>query len=154
MAFCVRLLSKQYSTNINGKTWGRKYISDLYHHLFLPAFKISYFGSCLVAQWVKHPPLSRLWLWLLLLCGFDPWPRNFHMPRAWPNIYLSCCQLVELTREKVVSSCHLFLKPIPQSQCCSHLPISLRFFSTHPYSVSCHIMFWSCGHIFPLWKYA
>ena len=27
-----------------------------------------------VAQWVQDPALPQLWL------GFDPWPRNFHMP--------------------------------------------------------------------------
>ena len=30
-------------------------------------------GSFLVAQWVKDPALSLLWL------GFNPWSRNFHM---------------------------------------------------------------------------
>ena len=34
------------------------------------------FQSSLVAQWVKDPVLSLLWLWLLLWCGFDPWPTN------------------------------------------------------------------------------
>ena len=28
---------------------------------------------------VKDPALSLLW------CGFDPWPRNFYMPRVWPK---------------------------------------------------------------------
>ena len=35
-----------------------------------------------MARWVKDPALSLLWLWLLLWQGFDPWSRNFHMPRA------------------------------------------------------------------------
>ena len=29
-----------------------------------------------MAQWVKDPVMSLLW------CGFDPWPRNFHMPEV------------------------------------------------------------------------
>ena len=29
-----------------------------------------------MAQWVKDLLLSLLW------CGFNPWPRNFHMPQA------------------------------------------------------------------------
>ena len=33
----------------------------------------------LESQWVKDPALSLQWLGLLLWCGFDPWPRNFHM---------------------------------------------------------------------------
>ena len=33
-----------------------------------------------MAQWVKDPALSLLWL------GFDPWPRKFHMPWALPNL--------------------------------------------------------------------
>ena len=26
-----------------------------------------------------------LWLWLLLWCGFNPWPENFQMPWEWPK---------------------------------------------------------------------
>ena len=33
----------------------------------------------LLVQQVKHVALSLLWLWSLLGCGFDLWPRNFHM---------------------------------------------------------------------------
>ena len=35
-------------------------------------------GNSLLAQQVKDPALSLLWL------RFDPWPQNFHM--------LQCCQ--------------------------------------------------------------
>ena len=38
-----------------------------------------------VAQWVKNLALSLQRLRVLLWCGFDPWPGNFHMPRAWPK---------------------------------------------------------------------
>ena len=34
-----------------------------------------------MAQWIKDPALSLQWLGLLLSLGFDPWPRNFHMPQ-------------------------------------------------------------------------
>ena len=44
--------------------------------------KVNICGSSLVAQQVKEPALSLLWLGLLLRCGFDPWPRNFHMQQA------------------------------------------------------------------------
>ena len=37
------------------------------------------------AQWVMDLVLSLLWP------GFDPWPGNFHMPWAWPKIYLYKC---------------------------------------------------------------
>ena len=38
-----------------------------------------------MAQQVKDLVLSLLRLWFLLCRGFDPWPRNFHMPWAQPN---------------------------------------------------------------------
>ena len=38
-----------------------------------------------VAQQVKDPALSLLWLWLLLWCEFDSWPRNFCMMWAGPK---------------------------------------------------------------------
>ena len=37
----------------------------------------------MVAQWVKDPALSLLWLKLPLWHRFHPWPGNFHIPRAW-----------------------------------------------------------------------
>ena len=39
----------------------------------------------LVAQWVKDPVLSLLWLGLILWCRFNAWPRNFHMPWVQPK---------------------------------------------------------------------
>ena len=38
-----------------------------------------------MAQQIKDPALSLLWLGLLLWCRFSPWPRNFCMPSAWPR---------------------------------------------------------------------
>ena len=43
------------------------------------------FWSSLVVQWVKAPALSLQQLWSLLCCGFQPWPRNFHMPWVQPK---------------------------------------------------------------------
>ena len=42
------------------------------------------YGSSLVAEWVKDPALLLMWLEPLLWHGFNPWPRNFLMPRMWP----------------------------------------------------------------------
>ena len=38
-----------------------------------------------MAQRVKDLVLSLLWLRSLLGRGFDPWPRNFHMPWVQSN---------------------------------------------------------------------
>ena len=38
-----------------------------------------------MAQQVKDPVLSLLWLWLQLWHRFDPWPGNFCMPWARPK---------------------------------------------------------------------
>ena len=43
------------------------------------------FKSSLVAQQVKDLALALQQLRSLLWCGFDPWPGNFHMPRARPK---------------------------------------------------------------------
>ena len=38
-----------------------------------------------VAQWIKDPVLSLLWLGSPLWHGFSPWPLNFHMPWVQPK---------------------------------------------------------------------
>ena len=38
-----------------------------------------------MAQQVKDPVLSLLWLGLLLLHRFHPWLGKFHMPWLWSN---------------------------------------------------------------------
>ena len=38
-----------------------------------------------MAQQVKDPVLSLLWLWSRLWHRFDPWPKNFRMPRVQPE---------------------------------------------------------------------
>ena len=43
------------------------------------------YWSSLLTQQVKDPALSLQWLRSLLWRGFDPWPRNFRMPQAWPK---------------------------------------------------------------------
>ena len=47
--------------------------------------KVKIKRSSLVAQRVKDPRLSLLWLRSLQWHGFDPWPGNFCMPWAWPK---------------------------------------------------------------------
>ena len=42
-------------------------------------------GSFLVAQWVKDSALPQLWDRLQLWYEFNPCPRHFHMPQAWPK---------------------------------------------------------------------
>jgi len=39
--------------------------------------------SSLVAQWVKDPVLSLLWLGSRLWYRSEPWSKNFHMPWIW-----------------------------------------------------------------------
>ena len=41
--------------------------------------------SSLMAQWVKDPVLSLLWLWLQQWRRFDPWRGNFNMPQVQPS---------------------------------------------------------------------
>ena len=43
---------------------------------------LRYIRHSLVAQWVKNPVLSLLWLWLQLWHRFDLWPRNFCTPQV------------------------------------------------------------------------
>ena len=47
--------------------------------------KKSMYELSLVVQWVKDLVVSLQWLGSLLWHGFDPWPRNFCMPRVWPK---------------------------------------------------------------------
>ena len=42
-------------------------------------------GSSPVVQQDKDPVLPLQQLELLLLCGYNPWPRNFCMLQAWPK---------------------------------------------------------------------
>ena len=49
-------------------------------------FKQKIIGSSLVVQWVKDLVLSLQWLRSLLWYVLDPWPRNFCMLWAWPQI--------------------------------------------------------------------
>ena len=42
-------------------------------------------GSSLMMQWVKDQALLLQWPGLLLWLRFNPWPRNFQMPWAWPK---------------------------------------------------------------------
>ena len=42
-----------------------------------------------MAQEVKEPALSLLWLRSLLWCGFDPWPRDVPIPQVRPKIIMT-----------------------------------------------------------------
>ena len=46
-----------------------------------PQSKADTLGSSLVVQWVKDLVLPQLWHRLQLQHGFDPQPRNFHVPQ-------------------------------------------------------------------------
>ena len=67
----------------NGRNVYRK------HHLCLHLgsghvsvrYKVSFSWSSLVTQWIEDLALSLLWLWLLLWDRFDPWSRNFYVPK-------------------------------------------------------------------------
>ena len=56
-------------------------MSDVYQFIYI----FSKVGSSLVAQGVKDPVLSLLWLRLLSWHGFNPWPGDFHMPWMGPK---------------------------------------------------------------------
>uniref|UniRef100_A0A8D1NNL7 Eukaryotic translation initiation factor 3 subunit L n=1 Tax=Sus scrofa TaxID=9823 RepID=A0A8D1NNL7_PIG len=58
----------------------------------------SYLRSSLVAQWGKRPALSVLWH------GFDPWPGNFCVLRAWPRKRKRKVVWVRVWVRKVVGS--------------------------------------------------
>ena len=53
--------------------------------------------ASLMAQWVKDPEPSLLWLRPPLWHRFDPWPGNFHMPWARPKEYDKIWILVLIT---------------------------------------------------------
>lgn len=55
-------------------------MSDVYQFIYI----FSKVGSSLVAQGVKDPELSLLWLRLLSWHGFNPWPGDFHVPWVRP----------------------------------------------------------------------
>ena len=56
---------------------------DRLNLIWLVSFRKRRLGSSLVAQWVKDPVLSLLWLRSLLWGRFDPWPRNVCMLQMW-----------------------------------------------------------------------
>ena len=56
--------------------------------------------SFLVAQWVKDPALSLLWLRLLLWCAFDSWPQTI------------CTLWVELKKNPIYTTLRIHRKII------------------------------------------
>ena len=77
------------------------------------ALKIYNPGSSLVAQWVKDPVLSLLWLWLLLWHRFDPWLRKFFMAQVWPK------ETMALYFHKYLQTMLLFAKSCCTRDCLS-----------------------------------
>ena len=55
---------------------------DCHLYFWSTGYKLGFPWSSLMAQGVKDLALSVLWPWLLLWCGFSPWPGNFQMPQA------------------------------------------------------------------------
>ena len=47
--------------------------------IYYVALRFVFFRSYPVAQWVKNLAWSLQQPGMLLWCGFNPWPRNFHM---------------------------------------------------------------------------
>ena len=86
--------------------------------------------SSLPVQQVKDPVLSLQWPGSMLWWGFEPWPRNFHMPQGQPkkkknkkkkasNITISFCIFQNLTQTFYIPSFFiLFL---------SHVSVCLYF---------------------------
>ena len=70
------------------RSWTRK-LSVISHKQPLPEGKDPTLKGTLEFpwwfQWVKDLALSLQWLWVLLWLGFDPWPREFHMPWTQPK---------------------------------------------------------------------
>ena len=52
------------------------------------SLSICYRQSSIMVQQVKDLSLSLEQLWSLLWPGFNPWPRDFHMPQAWPKKFV------------------------------------------------------------------
>ena len=70
-----------------GNIWGRLQELSRDFSYYLPQdtylLKDTLCRSSPLAQWVKDPMFSLLWLWLLLWHRFDPWPENIHIPWVW-----------------------------------------------------------------------
>lgn len=74
------MISASKGVKTEHKNSGEGFINSHIRH-YIKTFS----GSSLVAQWLKDPASSLLWLRLLLYHRFDPWTRNFCMPRAKQN---------------------------------------------------------------------
>ena len=66
-----------------------------------------------MGQLVKGPALSLQWLGSLLWCGFNSWPRNFHVPRVQPN----------KEKKKIQCYTHVLIQVLSVTMPCS-LPVS------------------------------
>ena len=59
--------------------------NKVYYDILVVGFIPLHFESSPVAQWVKDLAFLLQQLRSLLSCGFDPWPRNIHMPGVHPK---------------------------------------------------------------------
>ena len=73
--------------------------------------------SSLVAQQVKDPVSSLLWLGLLLWCTFNPWPRNICMPqRGWGETKFPISSFLDSSMTPVPTSSSNATKPLALCQ--------------------------------------
>ena len=82
----------------------------------------------MVAQWVKEPMMSLLWLrnlvLLLLWCGFHSWLRNFHMHQAQPK-----------KKKQHSENCNVFLDKITIIPSFQLIYLKVQVLSSHHGSV-------------------
>ena len=126
--------------------WGLWQTGELPSCLKASMFKKS--RRFLVAQQVKDPALTLLWLGLQLWRGCDPWPGNFFcMPQEWPkkeNWKTLCQPNKNMSRDSVLSqlegSC-----PSPYFLS-SPFPTLLPLTTIHPISQILAAPAKSCNH--------
>ena len=61
-------------------------------------------GSSLVVQWVKDLALPQLWYRWHPWLGFNPWPRNFHLPWVCPPPNKKRFKKEKRARERLLGS--------------------------------------------------
>ena len=79
-----------YSTH---NLWNASLWASVY---FCVNWGLNDYHNSLVEQWAKDLALPLQQHESLLWCRVDPWPKNLHMPRAWPKKKKKMALLVEL----------------------------------------------------------
>ena len=69
-----------------------------------PKLEMGQRGSSLVVQWVKDLALPQLWYRWHPWLGFDPWPRNFHLPWVCPPPNKKRFKKEKRARERLLGS--------------------------------------------------